>query len=278
MNRPLAAALCLVMVAIATASAFSCQGGGDESGGRPVLPVAATHTEGPSPVAQAEDPSPASDACAQTSPRDHARRFFASFGDPICLSLKGDSGGTSFTLRLTAGGQANVEELPSDTDFAVVPDRLSVYGRQGCEYDPRASLRITAAQVGSPLGFEAVVNCSVETDAAECAGIWFASDVVVGTGATGQTCIAWSASESDPRTFRVELTYPLIGRVFVFLVPHGTTVIRVPDEAAPLLGQSTERCRDRKDYQVVIFDVREDNLDAVVGSNSVTSECRIPAS
>ncbi|MEO9254534.1 MAG: hypothetical protein ABI305_03270, partial [Tepidiformaceae bacterium] len=74
--------------------------------------------------------------------------------------------------------------------------------------------------------------------------------------------------------YRVEMTYGATGQVFAYFVAASERFLLLPDEAAPHLEESPERCRERKVFTLTVWEMSAGG-ESLAGSNAVQAECRI---
>jgi hypothetical protein len=74
----------------------------------------------------------------------------------------------------------------------------------------------------------------------------------------------------------VEVTYTTIGSVFAYLVAPDETYLLLPDDAAPKLGESRQRCAERKVFTIAVWEVTAGSEGSLADSTAVQVECAIP--
>lgn len=232
----------------------------------PTSPAGTTVSPGATPGGQA--------SCETAEPRDEQQSLLVSLSDPICVARQNVAGTVDVVFRLTGESPESIQ-LDAGDDVAVVPDDLSPYGPNGCSTSDRAVFEATVSPpTGEPVLVE--LHCSVDTDPEACQDAQYVQDLVWSNTALGETCVSLRGAAGTPERFRVEITYPAIGRVFAYLVPAEAGDLLVPDDGAPGLNASPQRCMERKTFNVAVYAVDGAGAEERIGANAVVAECTGP--
>lgn len=266
------AAITIVCLALATA----CTGGESSATNTNTPPPTATATARQAATIPAATPTAGAGTCPLASPRnDELRELKLALADPICVVFPEAKPGTILTAELSgqpsrtfplAAAQA-VFELPKDT---------SLYGQNGCQRDVEATLRLTVTRPDGSGPLTGLLQCSARTDSAACNSASTLPDVLLASTPEGATCVVLKGSSNARTAFRVEMTYTIIGTVFAYLVPPNETYLLLPDDAAPKLGESLQRCSERKVLTITVWEIIAGIGESPAGSNSRQAECAIP--
>ncbi len=226
----------------------------------------------PGPTASQSPPSqPTGDPCAAASPLDLAQRVRLSLSVPGCLVFDPGAEPTVLTAETYESGRLDSSTAIPVSAETRIPADLAPYDAGGCRGNGDRELRISGT--GSAAGqFAAHLSCGA--DQASCPESFDPSGSAVTTSEDGETCIRWNAGQAAD-SFRVEIRYPSIAVAYAFAVDAGRTTFLLPHDAAPRLFESGQRCRERKDFVVLVFAQRAGLADTQVAYASVSSECSI---
>lgn len=264
----------------------ACGGGGDGGGtaaGSPAAGVSATPAAALSPTATAIlGPATIGPVvCEGGSIRDARRRWELALSDPPCLLARAGDGVPS-TVVVSAGGRGATASLQPGGPAYRLPADFSPYTAGRCA--PGASFRLemaVTAQGEAAPGLRLVFECPPGEAQAGAGGSAVCgpppanletSSLARTRGPAGEYCLAWTDEYQDELGFRVEISYDGGGLVFAYLLPPGTTSMRVPDEAAPRLDESAARCLERKDSAVSVVVLRAGG-ERTAGSSATVVEC-----
>lgn len=165
--------------------------------------------------------------------------------------------------------------LPTAVSPVHIPPALVPYEASGCAPNSREALRLVGVGAAGEERFVAQASCVPRTaPAQECPQILDPSKSPATTGADGETCIRWNwTSAAD--AFRAEIRYPSIAEAYAFVVDGERATFLLPHDAAPRLFESGQRCKERKDFVILVFAMRSGLAEEMVAYGSVSSECSI---
>lgn len=226
----------------------------------------------PGPTASQSPPSQSTpEPCAAASPLDLAQRIRLSLSVPGCLVFQPGAKPTVLTADTYESGQLVFSTAIPVSAETRIPADFAPYDAGGCRGNLHRELRITGS--GSVAGkFTAYLRCGV--DELPCPEILDPSGSAVTTSEDGETCVRWKTGQAAD-SFRVEIRYPSVAVAYAFSVDAGRTSFLLPHDAAPRLFESGQRCRERKDFVVLVFAQRAGQSDTQVAYASVSSECSL---
>ena len=212
-----------------------------------------------------------SDPCAAASPLDLAQRVRLSLSVQGCLVFDPRAEPTVLTAETYESGRLDSSTAIPVSAETRIPADLAPYDAGGCRGNLYRELRITGP--GSVAGkFTAYLRCGV--DELSCPEILDPSGSAVRTSEDGETCIRWKTGQAAD-SFRVEIRYPSVALAHAFSVDAGRTSFLLPHDAAPRLFEPGQRCRERKDFVVLVFAQHAGLAETQVAYASVSSECSI---
>lgn len=226
----------------------------------------------PAPTAYQSPPSQStSDPCAAASPLDLAQRIRLSLSVPVCLVFEPGAEPTVLTAETYESGRLDSSSAIPVSAETRIPADLAPYDAGGCRGNGERELRISGT--GSATGqFTAYLSCGA--DQPSCPDAFDPSGSAVTTSEDGETCIRWKTTHAAD-SFRVEVRYPSVSLAYAFSLDARRTSFLLPHDAAPRLFESGQRCRERKDFVVLVFAQRAGQSDTQAAYASVSSECSI---
>jgi hypothetical protein len=211
------------------------------------------------------------DPCYWASPVNQAQTIALSWTLPGCLRLGPESRVETLSAE-TYDGEMLVSTLPlTPSREQHLPAGVAPFDTDGCASNSR-ELRLTGRDASDAVTFRAVASCAPSSGA--CPEIFNPSGSPIAIGESGATCIHWTP-DTTAASYRVEIRYPLVAEAYAFVAPASAVTFLLPEDAAPLLFESADRCKARKELVVEVFAQEPGKRDRRVAYSGASLECSI---